>query len=460
MLLMLLVPSLALPAGTPATPTAREAHLAQVLAHDAEHSRQYGANPLFLVRPGLLADRSNHIVRLEAESIRLQPGDPVEFPLITQGSGKDYESLAVALASALDIREALQFIGLTPGHGVEPSELRFWPRGDRVRVLYHFATPIPTNAPLQHVPVERLIRDTRTGKPLPECGFTFTGSEWLPALEPATGKVFAADAFSPGSILSVYNDGSTLLDVPRRATQNDVYTYQVPNPEYTLPSNQLITVTLEPFYPDALPHALDLTLRVAPGTGPQAGLSFALFNDQGQALNTNRSANGFLTTLESLARPDRELHLTFITDDALPVADLSKAARVAGTLDSEHGARIAPPAEGHPYFKSFLPDERYRTRVDRPSQTTELHLGQVAGAATATVTWVTLEWKAETDVATATATNEPAASPEVLAGMLEKRAELPPVMLVFAPGVMPYGMVRPYLAPLVKRHLIVYLFQE
>jgi hypothetical protein len=443
-------------------PSRRELNLLSSQEKTASRLRQFATSPDFLVKPGLLADRSNRIVRVEAESFRLSAGSPVEFPLITLGSGKDYEALAVSFASALDIREALMFIGLNPGQGVDASALRFWPRGDRVKLTFHYSESSASNTVPRQVPAERLILDTRNSKTLPESGFTFTGSEWLPALEPATGKVYAADAFSPGAIASVYNDSSTVLDIPRRASQSEVYTYQVPNPSLMLPSNQLIEVTFEPYYRDALPHVLDLSLRLAPAGVSTTGAetAFMLMDSQKAALNTNCSFNGFLSALEALTGKDRELHVTLLPDETLPLAALQKSAQLIAKLDCEQGIRIAPPPAGHPYYRAFLPDERFRLREKRMAEASEILLRPASGTTTGEVVWIAMEWKDGSDTPVFHETRVPLASPAALAAALAARDEPPRVMLVFTPGTTAYGAIRGYLEPLLRQNMILYVFAE
>lgn len=443
-------------------PSRRELNLLSSQENTASRMRHFATSPDWMVRPGLVADRSNRIVRVEAESFRLNAGTPVEFPLITLGSGKDYEALAASFASALDLRDALRFIGLNPGQGVDASALRFWPRGDRVKITFHYSEFSVSNPVPRQVPAERLILDTRSSKTLPESGFTFTGSEWLPALDPATGTVFAADAFSPGAIVSVYNDSSTVLDIPRRASQGEVYTYQVPNPALMLPANQLIEVTFEPYYRDALPHALDLSLRLAPTTVSTTltETAFTLLDSQKAVLNTNTSVNGFLAALEHLAGKDRELHVTLLPDETLPLAALQKAAQQVATLDCEQGIRIAPPPAGHPYYRAFLPDERFRLREKRMAEASEMHLRTASGMTTGEVVWIAMEWKEGSDTPIFHETRVPVASPAALATALAARPELPRVMLVFAPGTTPYGAIRGYLEPLLKQNMILYVFAE
>ena len=218
-------------------PSPRETNKRLVMAWNARDLALARTNQDLFVRPGLVADRAARSVRVYGESVRLNPGDPVEFALIAETSGKDYEAQAVSFALPSAVHEALEFIGLKPGAPVDATALRFWPRGERVKVTIEVLATNGAATALGRA--ESTVVDTRTGKPLPEAGFVFCGSRWTTATEDAgssTDRVYAADVFSPNSIISVYNERNSVLDVPRRAAQGEVYTFQVPNPERRLPA--------------------------------------------------------------------------------------------------------------------------------------------------------------------------------------------------------------------------------
>lgn len=449
-------------AATPASSalTPREKNLARVRSTDSEREKQFGGQENFMVRPGLLADKTGRVIRVAAESIRQPGGSPVEFPLITANSGKDYEAHAVSFAAALDIHNALKFIGLTPGRGVDVGNLQFWPRGDRVAMTFHYQDPVTTNG--IHVPAARLTIDTRTGKSLPENGFVFTGSEWIEVTEPATSKVYSADAFTPNCIVSHYNERTTVLDVPRRDSQNSVYSYQVPNPAFLLPSNQLIEVTFEPYYKDGLTHQLDCVLTVAPGHSTNTtDLVYTLQDQAGQSLNTNTAFSGFLAGLERLSGLDQELFVTFQPADALPLSALMKVARLVDKLDTERGIRVNAPPIGHPYFRAFIPNEQFRKREDRPSVASELFLATGnGGVVTGTLVLVAMDWKGEDSAPTFTETRIPVPNTDTLTPALTSKEEVPAVVLIFVPPSMTYGSFRRFIAPLFQRKTILYVFVD
>jgi len=441
----------------PAEPNVRERNLASVRTLDAERMKKYSGQENFMIRPGLLADKAGQVIRVAAESLRLSEGSPVEFPLITANSGKDYEAHAVSFASALDIHNALVFIGLKPGHGVDAGTLQFWPRGDRVAVTFHYQDPTGTNR--LHVPAGRLTLDTRTKKSLPENGFVFTGSEWVEVTEPTTTKVYSADAFTPNCIISHYNEGTTVLDVPRRDTQSAVYSYQVPNPVFLLPSNQLIEVTFEPYYKDSLPHAFDFMLVVAPGSSSNADdLVYTLQDKAGCPVNTNFTFSGLLGCLERFSGTDQEAFVTFRPDDALSIATLQKVARLMDKLDTERGIRVEAPLKGHPYFRAFLPNEQHRKREERPSVAAELFLENAGGSTTGTLVLVSMEWQGQDTVPTFSETRVPLPSAEKLIPALTAKEDVPAVILIFVKPSMKYGAFREFIATLLQRKTILYVF--
>jgi len=439
--------------------TPRAKNLAKVHELDAGRMKNYGGQQNYMVRPGLIADKTGRVVRVAAESLRLSLGSPAEFPLITAASGKDYEAHAVAFASAQDVHHALEFIGLTPGHGVDAGHLQFWPRGDRVAVTFHYRDPAGTNE--VHIPAERFTLDSRTGKSLPETGFVFTGSEWVEVTEPTTGKVYSADVFTPGCIVAHYNERTTVLDVPRRDSQSSVYSYQIPNPAVRLPSNQVIEVTFEPYFKDRLAHQFDFTLTVASGSATgHTDLVYTLQDLAGQPVNTNRSFNGFLASLERFSGVDQEAYVTFRPDDALPMADLRKVARLLDTLDTERGIRVEAPPKGHPYFRAFIPNEQHRKREERPSGASELFLGNGAGGVTGTLVLVSVEWKGDDTTPTFSETRISVPGSDKLIPALTSKEDPPAVILVFVPPSMKYGPFREFIAPLLQRKTILYVFIE
>lgn len=445
-------------AGTQVDPqAARAANTQEVNRLFVEQQRLYGTNAAFLVRPGLLADKSRREVRLSAESVRLRTEDPVEFPIIAANSGKDYEALAVAFAVPSDVHAALEFIGIPAGVPVDPSACRFWPKGERVHIAFRYRDETGASVTTR---AEQLVIDTRTGKTLPEDDFVFTGS--LRIAEPGNPSMtndYAADVYSPNAIAAIYNEYVTVLDVPRRAQKNEVYNCQIPNPARVLPHRQLIEVTMTPGRTNNLPTVLDLTLDIKPARAPETLPAYELRGKGGALLNADRSQDGVATAVSNIVAGGRDPFVTICLDDSLTVMSVATACRWIASMDNERGMRVEAPPAGHPYFKAFLPNEKYRIRKERPVQPIELLLSEREAAPTGTVTFIEEEWKPDADASTYRETNFPAGSPEELARLLD-RQDAPRVLLVFAPNEMAYGKLRRFIAPALTRRLILYVFLQ
>ena len=441
-------------------PTPRESNQRKAAECYARDSKAYGSNTNFLVRPGLLADRSARRVVIHAESIHLQAGSPAEFLLIDESSGKDYEALAVSFAKPSAVHEALVFIGLPPGIGVDPSKFRFWPKGERVRIEFRYEGKTPGDPLSPPIQAGQLVIDTRTGKTLPDTGFVFTGSSWvtLPG-QPASNRAYAADTFSPNSIVAVYNEPVTVLDVPRRAAQHEVYSYQVPNPDTPIPSARFTEVTLTPDNMDGRLRVCDLTLNLKPHMTALPGGAPLLYvlREQDRQLTTNTSPEGLLAALADLTGHQRDAFVKVVPDDELPLAALRGAAALIDTLDSSQSMRVEPPPAGHPYYRCFLPDDKHRERAGRPVQPWELYLGKSAGAPTGELVLVEEDWQGGDSKPTYRETRFSAPTPEILAHRL-KREDVPSVVLVFAPSDLRYGEFRKFVAPILERGMILYVF--
>ena len=197
-----------------------------------------------LVRPGLLANKGEKWVRIWARATGISSNDPLEFVMIPPDSGKDYEAATIAFVKPSDVHAALEFIGMKGGRPVSYMNDRCWPKGERVIVHAEFLQ----QGKMVRVRVEDLISNVQTKKTMPQTGFVFTDSFWIDG--PNGKRIYAADETDSKSIVSNYNDRSTVMDVPRQAPQSAVYGTQKLNPAYQLPLGTPIQFTLEPEHKD------------------------------------------------------------------------------------------------------------------------------------------------------------------------------------------------------------------
>ena len=410
--------------------------------------------------PGVTADRTAQTVRVRARATGVAPNAQAEFLLIAPNSGHDYESIAVAEAKAADIHRALEFLGVNPGRPVDPMKLHFWPRGERVRVDFEWKPAGAATACC--VRAEETILDRRTGRPLPAEGFVFTGSEWL-AAEGATNaaREYAADTLEPNSIVSLFNLGGSVFDIPRRGTQGELYDYQVANPAHAFPTNAPLEVVFRPEpRSNGVPRAADVTLAVEPPAAGAPGLRYGLRDAGGRALSAGPALDMAATALDALAAQGREPFVTVRIDSAVRLAQLGGLGEAVVALVERHGARIEPPPEGQLYYKAFAPDPTMRDRAERIAQPWELRVRAEGGAVTGVLTKIERNRDLVTDQPTFETKDFPCGSPAALRAALDRNGPGLPVIIVYAPAAMAYGELASFLRPALPTHPVIHVFAE
>jgi hypothetical protein len=437
--------------------TPRACNKVAVAAFDAQNRDAHSDRDDVLLLPGLIADRTAGEVRFLAEATGLEAGTPTEFFLISEASGHDYESLAVAFVQPGHIHQALEFIGMRPGRPVNPGAMQFWPKGERV-----VATMRPAEGTNANMRAESLLRTSRTGKVFAKTGFVFVGSQKMDLPGKET-PVYAADAREPNSILSNYNEPDTVLDVPRIAPQGDVYREQTPNPERLLPTNQLLVVTLKPEYPDGRKRVVDLTLSVSDtGKLPMGlgSLRFDLKDDNGMALGEGMDLNKLLAAFSALTEQGRDPFVVLRVADPVQLGALHGLASVLASIETENGIRVEPPPDGQLYYKAFTPPEALRSRSARIVQPCELHLKPANGDEAAVLVHLSRQSIEPGNQPQLTARKIPVATPEALRRELGALNVPYPVLLVFAQPEVTYRRLWNFLAPIRDSHPIVHVYLD
>ncbi len=423
------------------------------------------------IQPGIMADRDRQQVQFWAETTGIEEGHAVEFVLISQRSGHDYEALAVSMAEPSAIHEALEFIGMTPGKAVDPANLRFWPRGERAWVVFDLAPAGNETMEAERVYAETLLFDQRRQGPLPVEGFVFTGS--TQRTHPGTGEpVYAADNFGPHAIVSLYNEPFSVMDVPRLAPQTDVYGSITPNPDRLLPADSLIRVTLKPETLPQQPRVFAGRLHILPAAGAEPPftedeLRFTIEpddpHDRAPTLERGTQVE-LLAWLGRLTESDRDPFLVMRPDASLPWSLVKDFYTLVHTLEGENGIRVEPPEDDRLYHRAFLPADWFRDRQRRPAHPDELHL---PGGDTATedskAVWMRFEeeWPDPTTLDPILHTHETPVTD--VHRLLEHHAEdgyrpSPAVLLVFAPDDVPLQSLHGWMLPLRETYPTQYLF--
>lgn len=457
---------------TPATgqtnsiPSQRERNKAIVRKTLDSNTREYGANSNMLVRPGLLANRAEKWVRVQAEAVGLRPDYPCEFMLIAEASGHDYESLMVSFAKPSDIHESLVFVGMKPGRPVDADKYRFWPKGERI-----VATVEWDNDGHFRARGESLLVNRNMHGPLPKDGFVFVGSVMKNSPnEPAGTKVYAADTFDPNCIVSYFNDPETVLDVPRVAGQGAMYDLQRPNPDYSFATGQLVNVTFEPEYKDGRKRVADFVMKIMPPARSAAttvsNVVIRVTDDAGTNVVDGGRFQDALAVFEQVVRNGRDPFVRVELDGELPLSAIHNVCEFLDAINTEKGIRIDPPPGGHAYYRAFIPDEKLRDRANRSVQPWEFKISRDNGVTGGTLTLIEDKLDREADRWTIVTNSFEASTPDALRTTFEKKTDDgsrrigPLYVFIFAPKSMLYKTLAPFVAACIETRPYVHVYLE
>jgi len=429
---------------------------------DSRNRADYGSRTNYLVRPGLLADRSKRTVTCYAEATAIRDDEPVEFFLIGPQSGHDYEAVARAHVSPGDVRQALLFLGMQPGRSVDADALRFWPKGERV--IVHVAWT--EEGVERQAGIEELVFDHKTGKPLDASGLVFTGSRYV---EDRDGRqVLAADWYEPHSIAANYNERDSVLDVPRRAAQADMYRRQTLNPKLRLPTNCLLRVTLKPECEAGRRRVLDAAMHVSSATNrPAADLRDLTVRIEAPAESKPwppKQPNGLAGAFEMFRKAvgsGRDPFVTLHLGSRLSLAVIHRLCTLLAAVEGEAGIRVDPPPTGDLHYRAFLPPESYRDREERIGQPWELHVGRAEdGGYTALLCHIEQIWREGKLRPDLDVTEVPLDGPSSLREEIDARGPGLAAIIVYAPGEMTYGHLMRFLRPMLATHPNIHVFLE
>jgi hypothetical protein len=435
---------------------------ARVIQIDASNASRYKGSTDMLALPGLVADRKRQCVEVLAESTGLSSNSIVEFLLISETSQHGYEAIGVSFAKPSDIHKALEFIGMRAGAPYNPQQLRMWPKGERVLINLLPQTPGSNATPLR---LERLVLDRKSGRPLPDAGFIFTGSLMVDGEQ---GREYAADAWEPKAVVSIYNEPYAVFDIPRIAAKSAVYGDQVVNPECALGRGVLLSLRLEPEYKDGRKRVRDLVLEVAPGTAlsdlEEGGAVYALCDPEGKALAKGRRLADARQVLADLVKQGEDPFVAVRFQPEMRLDKVRNVCRLISDLDDGNLLRVEPPGPGQLLYRAFLANEQWRKREQRAGQPWELVLppkgpGKLIRVEEADDALMEAPVFKTTEFAVANAQDLARRLAEDAAARKQenKRPRLP-VILVFAEPGAGYGELVEMLKPVLAENYVIYVF--
>lgn len=415
-----------------------------------------------LVLPGLVANRKTRQVEVLAECTGLGAGTELEFLLVDKDSSHGYEALLWSHAKPSDVHKALEFIGLKAGSPFNPSALRFWADGDRVNLRVSADGGIP-------VPIEEMVLDNETETTLPEEGFVFTGSMMVSSPDGKGAQVYAADAYDPRSVASIYNEQTAVLDVPRQANKGELYGRQVVNPECAFEGGTLLTILMEPGESgrSAPTPRVELSLL---NPVDATGVVFRLSGAEDKVLAESPVLVPVLEQLTAMRKQDIAPQVKLHMAGELPLGEILKPAVSLVMMETLGMIRMEPPADGQLYYRAFVPQKEWMQPEGRPSQPWELHLRlQEAGKVAAEIVLNEPVWSGTDPRPTFTRRVLGVAEPKDLREQLDAdaqvreaggKAPLPGVLLVFVPPELTYGALLAFLQPVLGTHGTIYVFVQ
>jgi hypothetical protein len=405
-----------------------------------------------MLRPGLMADRRSQRVEFFAEATGITTNEAMEFFLISETSGNGYEAYAVALARPRDIYDALQFIGMQPGNGIDFERLRFWPKGERVIIT------------IDGVRAESLIYNSDTQRPMDPSGLIFIGSRLIPNSANTNETVLTAQAREPNSIAANYNEPDSLFDVPFSAPQTAVYSKQSLHHDHVAPAGKLMRVMIEPEYKDGRKRVQEMTLQVHASTNDSPALAdtpLSICRQNGEFILQHAKLPAVLERFSTMNDGGEDPFVAVAYDGGTTIRQLHDFATVLRAIDTEKGIRVEPPPKGMLYYKAFTPNEVFRERKNRYLQPWELRLHPTAdGSVTGVVTDVTERWPDGATKPTIETRDTAVASPDALRDHITSRKPDIRAILVFAPPTLTYDQLMSYVGPVYETHPMVHVFME
>lgn len=413
-----------------------------------------------LILPGLIADKKARTIELTTFATSLDADDPVEFLLTSWDSGKDYEATVVTVSQPSDVDKALKFIGMKPGTPVNFNAMRYWPKGERVDLHFTWEQPPAKEgqeAKAVTVRAEKLIWDKARKDTLPETGFVYSGAAWVE--DPDTGElIYSADISDAKSMASTFNSSTTVLDVPRRALQGEVYERYFPNMAYRFETAQKVKVTLKPASTD---RVVDLIVNVKPNPDTKASsqLLVEVRDEEGHVLNADRlDPIGATAVFAELVDKDKDPFVHVNIADDVTIKQAALFYRFINALEGDEGIRLEP-ARDQLFYPTFLVNQKYRDRRERLFQPWELYVTRVGDGFKLKAIEIDPDYSVDPPKLNTTERIVEDGS-AFAKWVVEADKDRPRAIIAFVPEDMKYGQLVEIVRPVWKTHPQIYVFTE
>jgi hypothetical protein len=394
---------------------------------------------------GVVADIERREVRLLVEAVGHNEESTMEFLIVGPQSNRAYESATVSVAKPSDIVRAMESIGVPRGCGVDGQLFRFWPYGERIS-----GTIRKLNDGVESVrPLQSVIKDAKSEPPLfGEDGLVFTGGPW------AAG-VCGADTEQPSSVIALYNEPDTLLDIPFIASKGAAYGRSVLSTK--MEYGEVMEIVLKPIpLPGGGLRSVVLYITAQPSASQET--LFVCADKKGEVLKKG-TLTEVLTWMKTLSERGHDLFVTLTMSDELTLTQAVAVTRVFVLLDGK-GLKLYGKTKEGIYPRAFLPQEDWRKRDGRTPQPFEVYL---AGD-TKKLTYIEEDWSGAGLDPKLTPKDYPFAVMSELPALVkrvgDKDSKKVELLFVFASQNEPLKKIMPAVRVLSERLPLVYIFGE
>lgn len=413
--------------------------------------KKYKGNSDFLVLPGLVADRKEQKVVIDAEVTELVRGEPSEMYIIYDKSSHGYEALVYSFAAPGNVMKALKFLGMEPGEAVDGGKMLLWPKGERVFVNFIIDTNKMEEIPLKNFVVLSATKKN-PDKRLPQ---VFTGSIMTPDLDDPSKMVLMADNMDPYGIATSYTEPGSIMNPPDNVSKGRAYG-SVTSGSLLPPKGSPLKVVLRPEYTDGKKRMQFYNLLIT--TNGVGNLSYHLQKKDADDTNI-MTLDRFLKAMVDSVENGHDPFVTVSFDKTLDIGTIKKIASFLQEIESVNGIRVDVPSPGEPFYRAFLPNEDFRDRKKRYSQPCELWLSETNGVVAAKIIKPTATYS-ENHIEPHITTKE-----YPINSLIEYRETIDrlsdpevKVVLFFVPENMEYKKVYRYIKPIMDDYPTIYVF--
>jgi hypothetical protein len=329
---------------------------------------------------GVVADKAKREVRLLAEAVGHSGGTTTEFLMVGPGSDRAYEAAAVTVASPGDIVKAVESLGIKRGACVDSTQFRFWSFGERFQI---YIRRMDVDGAEERL-FSSILKDSEPDKSFLADGFVFTGGDWESVDEKSR---CLTDSEAPCSVVSLYNESSSIFDLPQQLGQSQVYGRLTLVEK--IPYGTLLEVILRPMNSD---------LKVLPLEVKAMAVDGALhLNTKCERAGVERSeaVDSAIAWMRSQTEAGKDIFVTLEFDMSLSLKQARDAANLFKILDGT-GLKLYGRATKGLYYQALLPQESWRKREGRNPQPFEVTITrETSGALKKKLVFIEEDWSGE-----------------------------------------------------------------